>query len=394
MSVHIDDMEVAYSEVGRGDPLVLIHGLGDDHRAWRRTIPDLMLHRRVILYDLRGHGQTTLGTPHGTLRQLSNDLLQFLDAVNLEQVDIAGFSLGGTVAMRFAIDFPLDVRGLVLVATSSRVGRAAADWYRQRVDMVERGDPQLRETLDRDTVDVHAESPQELEEVLLIRRQSTADPRGYARASAVILRGAGTQAFSSGYDLSLLTGTVDDLEADRHIGEAAAALRACPTPVIARLQGHCHGAAVELALNCDLRIAAADLRLSVPAVSLGVVYRFQFLARLVQICGIARASDLLLAMPELDAERASAWGLVTEVLPASKLDKRIQALAEMLAMSPRPAVHGTKASLDLLARRGVSGEDLLLAQQLRADAAASPERREAVTRRKQSMSKRSNRKST
>ena len=82
------------------------------------------------------------------------------------------------------------------------------------------------------------------------------------------------------------------------------------------------------------------------------------------------------------------------MLPASKLDKRIQALAEMLAMSPRPAVHGTKASLDLLARRGVSGEDLLLAQQLRADAAASPERREVVTRRKQSMSKRSNRKST
>jgi len=186
MSVHIDDMEVAYSEVGRGDPLVLIHGLGDDHRAWRRTIPDLMLHRRVILYDLRGHGQTTLGTPHGTLRQLSNDLLQFLDAVNLEQVDIAGFSLGGTVAMRFAIDFPLDVRGLVLVATSSRVGRAAADWYRQRVDMVERGDPQLRETLDRDTADVHAESPQELEEALLIRRQSTADPRGYANACAAM----------------------------------------------------------------------------------------------------------------------------------------------------------------------------------------------------------------
>ncbi|TMC52433.1 MAG: enoyl-CoA hydratase/isomerase family protein [Chloroflexi bacterium] len=214
------------------------------------------------------------------------------------------------------------------------------------------------------------------------------------RASTVILRGAGSEAFSSGYDLSRLTGTVDDLEADRHIGEAAAALRACPAPVIARLQGHCHGGAVEIALNCDLRIAAPDLRMSVPAVSLGVVYRFQFLARLVQICGIARASDLLLAMPELDAERASAWGLVTEVVPASMLDARIHALAEMLAMSPRPAVHGTKASLDLLARRGVSGEDLLLAQQLRADAAASPERREAVTRRKQSMSKRTNRKST
>lgn len=210
-----------------------------------------------------------------------------------------------------------------------------------------------------------------------------------ARASVVILRGAGTEAFSSGYDLSFLTGTVEDLEADHYIGEAVTALRACPAPVIARLQGHCHGAAVELAMSCDLRIAADDLRLSVPAVSLGVVYRFQFVARLVQICGLARASDFLLAMPELDAEHAAAWGLVTEVSPGSEIDNRVHALAEKLAGSPRTAVRGTKASLDLLARRAVSGEDLLLAQQLRAEAAASPERRDAVTRRKQSMSRRS-----
>jgi enoyl-CoA hydratase/carnithine racemase len=209
------------------------------------------------------------------------------------------------------------------------------------------------------------------------------------RAGAVILRGAGTEAFSSGYDLSLLTGTVHDLDADRHIGEAASALRACPAPVIARLQGHCHGAAVEIALNCDLRIAADDLRLSVPAVSLGVVYRFQFVARLVQICGLARATDLLLAMPELDAETAHRWGLVTEAVPASTIDDRVQALAEMLAASPRPAVQGTKVSLNLLERRAIAGEDLLQAQQLRAGAAASPERREAVARRKQSMSRRS-----
>jgi len=208
------------------------------------------------------------------------------------------------------------------------------------------------------------------------------------RAGAVILRGAGTEAFSSGYDLSRLTGTIEDLDADRHIGEAASALRACPAPVIARLQGHCHGAAVELALNCDLRIAADDLRLSVPAVSLGVVYRFQFVARLVQICGLARASDLLLAMPELDAETAQHWGLVTEVVPASLLEDRVQAVAEMLATSPRSAVQGTKASLTLLERRAISGEDLLQAQQLRAGAAASPERRDAVMRRKQSMSRR------
>src|SRR5437762_6123333 len=102
------------------------------------------------------------------------------------------------------------------------------------------------------------------------------------RARAVILRGAGVDAFSAGYDLSRLTGTPADLEADRFIGEAVSALRQFPAPIIARLQGHCYGAGVELALNCDLRIASPSLRMAVPAVSLGVVYRYQFVARLVR----------------------------------------------------------------------------------------------------------------
>ena len=205
------------------------------------------------------------------------------------------------------------------------------------------------------------------------------------RAGAIVLRGAGSEAFSAGYDLTRLSGSIEDLDADRFIGDAVAALRACPSPVIARLQGHCHGAAVELALNCDLRVAAGDMRMSVPAVGLGVVYRYPFVSRLVQICGIARASDLLLAMPELDAETAYQWGLVTEVGPAASLDSRVHELAEKLAASPRAAVEGTKASLNLLDRRAVTGEDLAQAHELRTRAAASPERKVAVDRRKQKL---------
>jgi 3-oxoadipate enol-lactonase len=182
MLTRCDDIDVAWFEGGRGDPLVLIHGLADDHRAWRRTVPDLMLRRRVILYDLRGHGQTSLGSPDGTLRQLGDDLARFIG----EPCDVAGFSLGGTIAMRLAIDRPDLVRSLVLVATSSRVGRTAAEWYAERVAMVDRSDPELRTTLDRDTADVYAQAPEELEEGLLIRRQSTADPRGYANACAAM----------------------------------------------------------------------------------------------------------------------------------------------------------------------------------------------------------------
>lgn len=208
------------------------------------------------------------------------------------------------------------------------------------------------------------------------------------RAAAVILRGAGSEAFSAGYDISRLTGTSEDLASDQYLGEAAAALRACPAPVIARLQGHCHGAGVELALNCDLRIASEDLKMSVPAVSLGVVYRFQFVARLVQICGIARAADLLLAMPQLDASQAYTWGLVSEVVPAEQLDGRIGAITERLASAPRPAVRGTKASLRLIEDRALAADDVAAAHTLRAAAAGSPERRDAIKRRQESLGRR------
>jgi len=186
MHAHCDDVDVAWVEAGRGKPLLLIHGLADDHRAWRRTLPDLMVRQRVLMYDLRGHGQTTLGNPDGSLRQLGADLISLMDATGVEHAFVAGFSLGGTVAMRAAIDQPDRIRGLVLVATSSRVGKAAADWYRQRVEMVERGDPSLRATLDNDTAAVYAQSPAQLEEGLLIRRESTIDPRGYANACAAM----------------------------------------------------------------------------------------------------------------------------------------------------------------------------------------------------------------
>jgi pimeloyl-ACP methyl ester carboxylesterase len=182
MRSRCNDIDVAWHEAGRGEPLILIHGLADDHRAWRRAVSDLMLRHRVLMYDLRGHGETSLGAADGTLRQLGDDLAAMLDDLEVESANVAGFSLGGTIAMRLAIDHPDRVRGLVLVATSSRVGRAAADWYRERSEMVERHDPQLRVTLDKDAADVYAEAQAELEEGLLIRRQSTADPRGYGNA--------------------------------------------------------------------------------------------------------------------------------------------------------------------------------------------------------------------
>lgn len=182
MRTNCNDIDTAWFEIGRGEPVILIHGLGDDHRAWRRVVGHLALQRRVLLYDFRGHGETELGSADGTLAQLGDDLVALMDALDLPETSLAGFSLGGTIAIRAAIDHPERVRDLALIATSSRVNSAAAQWYRDRARMVDEDDAGLRETLDRDTEDVYRNRPEEIEAGLTIRRQSTDDPAGYANA--------------------------------------------------------------------------------------------------------------------------------------------------------------------------------------------------------------------
>ena len=185
------DIETAWYEVGRGasagsPPLVLVHGLADDHRAWRKALPQLALRHRVILYDCRGHGGTSLGQADSSLRQLAGDLVALLDALEIERAHLCGFSLGGTIVMRTAIDHPERVARLLPVATSSRVGRAAADWYAARAKMVRSGAPELKATLEQDCRDVYGNAPGEFADGWLIRSQSTADPRGYGNACAAM----------------------------------------------------------------------------------------------------------------------------------------------------------------------------------------------------------------
>lgn len=188
MRARCGDIDVEWFEWGRGDPLVLVHGLADDHRAWRKVLPWLAADRRVIACDLRGHGGTSLGEPDGSLAQLGGDLVALLDAIGLERADLVGFSLGGTIVMRAAIDHPARVRRLVPVATSSRVGRAAAPWYSDRAALADQGPERLWPLLEQDTREQLAGAPDELPAHWRIRRQSTADPRGFANASRAMAR--------------------------------------------------------------------------------------------------------------------------------------------------------------------------------------------------------------
>jgi enoyl-CoA hydratase/carnithine racemase len=236
------------------------------------------------------------------------------------------------------------------------------DWWTEGVLVLTIDRPARRNTVDQELLEGIAEA-------------ISSDGR---KAGAIVLRGAGGKAFSAGFDLNRLHGSDADLEADRAIGVAIDAIAASPAPVVSMIQGHCHGAGVELALSCDLRIAADDVQLSLQAVSLGVVYRYELVSRLVQLAGLGRASDLLLAMPRLDARAALEWGLVTEVVAATSIEERTRVVASAIAAAPRSAIQGTKASLVMAARSLIRDGDLERVAGWRRTAATSEERRTAL----------------
>ena len=97
-SVELNDIVVNYSRLGSGKPVVLLHGLAEDHRSWDAVAAHLGSFTTFAV-DLRGHGRTTAGQGAGTLSQLSDDLIMFLRAVS-GPAAVVGYSLGGTIALR------------------------------------------------------------------------------------------------------------------------------------------------------------------------------------------------------------------------------------------------------------------------------------------------------
>lgn len=165
---------------------MLIHGIGDDHRAWRQVVPALALTHRTIAYDVRGFGGSGLGVADGTLRQLGDDVIAILDALGVQRAHLVGFSMGGTIAMRAAIDHPTRVGALVLVATSSRVGTQAQARYRELAALGLHDPVAFRERLEADVRRAYDPYPIERAGVMQIRLQASADARGYANAAAAM----------------------------------------------------------------------------------------------------------------------------------------------------------------------------------------------------------------
>jgi len=173
-------------------------------------------------------------------------------------------------------------------------------------------------------------------------------------ARCVVLTGAG-RAFCAGYDIEELLGQgYDDGDESHHpFPSALAAIEAYPYPVIAALNGATIGGGLELAIACDLRIAADTVQLGMPPAKLGVVYSTAGLNRFLTTIGGARTRELFLTGRRIDAATAERWGLVSSVVEAEALPDAALTLATEIAGNAPLSLRGNKAGIrELVAAAG------------------------------------------
>ena len=108
------DISLNYYETGWGEPLILLHGNGEDMTYFRNQVDCFAEHFRVIAIDSRGHGRSPRGEAPFTIRQFAEDLHDFMNAHKIKSAHILGFSDGGNVAMCFALKYPERVKKLIL----------------------------------------------------------------------------------------------------------------------------------------------------------------------------------------------------------------------------------------------------------------------------------------
>src|SRR4029077_900933 len=112
---------------------------------------------------------------------------------------------------------------------------------------------------------------------------------------------------------------------------AIAALIECRKPVIAMIAGVCIGGGVQVALSCDIRIAARGTRFGVPAARLGLAYPLEGVNALMQIVGPANARDILLSARLFETEEAFAMGLINRVVEPAALEETVRDYATRMA---------------------------------------------------------------
>ncbi len=153
----------------------------------------------------------------------------------------------------------------------------------------------------------------------------------------IVITGAGDRAFSAGADLTtLITHSFDFLEHLRKGERIFRRLSEIPKPVIAAINGYALGGGLELAMNCDIRLAKKSAVLGFPEVTLGLIPGWSGTQRAVKLIGISRAMQLALTGERITAEEAEKFGLVNKVFDDDKFEEEVMKYAKNIAESCAP----------------------------------------------------------
>jgi enoyl-CoA hydratase/carnithine racemase len=165
---------------------------------------------------------------------------------------------------------------------------------------------------------------------------------------AVVLTGAGDRAFCAGADLKERARMSPEEVHRFHRGlrDAFRAIEGAPQVFVAAVNGAALGGGLELALACDLRVAADGAELGLPEVSLGIIPGGGGTVRLPRLVGVARAKDLILTARRVGAAEALAMGLVSRIAPGTRLLPEAVALAEQVARNAPISLRQAKRAVD------------------------------------------------
>ena len=207
---------------------------------------------------------------------------------------------------------------------------------------------------------------------------------GHARtldARCLVIRGSG-DVFSAGYDIGNLSEQEFEESAEKLVAhpfhDALEALEAYRYPVIAEINGHAIGGGLELALTCDIRIAASGVKMGMPPAKLGLIYSHTGLAKFIDICGPANTAELFFVGRNVDSERAHEMGLVNEVIDPDRLPERVLDMAGEIASNAPLSLAGNKRLLRELRALRLPAELESELVELRESCFASEDFREGV----------------
>ncbi|HEY1570021.1 MAG TPA: enoyl-CoA hydratase-related protein [Pseudonocardiaceae bacterium] len=175
----------------------------------------------------------------------------------------------------------------------------------------------------------------------------------------------GTAHFSAGADISEFATLRSGPEGARRYGDAVhageRAIAGLGIPTIAAITGFCIGGGCEIALACDIRLAAEEARFGITPAKLGIVYNFTSTRQLVAAVGPAWAKQILFSADLIDAATALRIGLVNEIHPAGALPDRVAELAGTIASRARVSVRGAQQIVGRITDGQVTEDDAVAA---------------------------------